>query len=119
MAQRSEVKGNENNIEVSLDRAQSTARSTGVHDVHRRGLVNRPVDRGKGTVGLSGRPTDMSQLSVGPGRPTDVFCSPFWIQTPFLFSDRIQSGFPKSLGLSGSYTDCLINKISLSLAPRT
>jgi len=61
----------------------------------------------------NGRPTDMSQLSVGPGRPagrprtrvagrpTDAFCSPFWIRTPFLFWGRIQSGFPKFLGLSG------------------
>jgi len=30
-----------------VNRARSTARSTGVHDVHRHGQVDRPVDRGK------------------------------------------------------------------------
>jgi len=79
IAQISEVKESENGIEAGLDRARSTirstgggarstAQSTGVHDVHRHGPVDRPIDRGR-----NGRPpgllTDMSQLSVGPGRP--------------------------------------------------
>jgi len=79
--------------------------------VNRHGPIDRSVDRGKGTVDRSGGPTDMSQLSVGHGRPrtwvgrpadrpTDVFFSPFWIRTPFLFWSQIQSGFPKFLRLS-------------------
>ena len=39
------------------------------HNVHRYGPVDRPVDRGKGTVERSGRQTDIGQLSVGPGWP--------------------------------------------------
>ena len=120
----------------------------------------RPPDR---LWQRNGRPERLTnwkaQLSVGPGRPgwsteekgwsigrsTDAFCSPYRIQTPFLFWGRIQSGFPKSLGLSGYkyglellwivshwksllkipwskeqvVIDYWINKISLSLAPRT
>ena len=34
IAQRLEVKGSKNNIKAGMDRARSTARSTGVHDVH-------------------------------------------------------------------------------------
>ena len=80
IAQRSKVKGSENDIEAGLDRARSTARSTGGQS---------PVD------------WRAQRAQTWPSRPTDAFCSPFWIRTPFLFWSRIQSGFPKSLGFSG------------------
>ena len=46
----------QNLVDRSVDRrcGWSTAQSTGVYDVHRHGPVDRPVDRGKGTVDRSG-----------------------------------------------------------------
>ena len=71
IAQRPEAKRSENE---ACSRARRQARSTGVHDVHRRG----PVDRGKGTVDQHGRPTATSYSRLVPvdrsGRPTDAFC---------------------------------------------
>ena len=99
-------------MQQATNRARSTAGSTGVHDVHRHG----PVDRGKGTIDQSNRPTDMSQLSVGPGQPgrsiedngrsigrsTDrgVLFS-FWGSDSFFVLGSNPIRVPKSLGLSG------------------
>jgi len=109
IAQRSEDKGSENNFEAGLDESRSTGGQSPVDwaiddGVHKYSPVNRPVDRDKRAIDR--RPTDWKWLlSVGAGqptgRPTNEFCCPFWIRTPFLFWSRIQSGFTKTLGLCG------------------
>ena len=49
---------------LPVDRARSTAQSTGVHGVH----SNGPVDRDKRNGRPPGRPTESWLLSVGAGR---------------------------------------------------
>jgi len=66
-----------------------------------------PTDMSQHSVGIidrAGRPMpDRQRTRVGQsaGQPIDAFYSPFRVRTPCLFWDRIQSGFSKSLGLSG------------------
>ena len=129
VAQRSEDKGARLRIEAgqicSRSTARSTggegrltARSTGVHDVHRVSPVDRPVDRGKerSTVARSGRPTDIALLSVrvrstarsivdmgrSTGRSIDRRILAILSGFRFLFFlGSIQSRFPNTLELCG------------------
>ena len=89
-------KEKEHELVADQNRNRSTARSAGLHDVHRHGPVNRSVDRGKGTVdrlnGTNSRlvPVDRAgrpRIRVGrpAGRPTDAFCSPYRILDSFSF----------------------------------
>jgi len=97
-------------------RIRSTARSTGVHEVHRHRTVDRPIDRCREAVD---HPVDRlkgakSRLEIVDRRGQPWHGSvdqPVGRQTCFLlcfmdsdsFSgwDRIQLGFPKTQGLCG------------------
>jgi len=122
-----------------------TAQSTGVHKVHRRSLVNRPIDHSK----ENGQPTSMPNFLLGSvdrpvgqkdksvdrpvGRQANLllllgFEFHFWKGVEFNFgflkpwdSLAINKGVEPSwiVCKEKHVLDCWINKISLSLAPRT
>ena len=69
---------------------RSTARSTGVHDVHKVSPVDRPVDRERE------RSTDAVDRGMGRSTGRSRFDIPFGIQIPFLNGIEFNLGFLKS-----------------------
>jgi len=104
ITQRLEVKGSENDIEAGLNRARLIARLTGGQSP-----VDRSVDRCARRAQTwpdqppsrpwqkngrpSGRLTNMIQLLVGAGRPTDAFCLLSWFRLLFCFGVESNQGF--------------------------
>jgi len=68
MAQDRKPKGEKTELDAGQIRTRSIGRSTGVHNVHRRGLIDWAVDWRIRTVDWRGRPTERQLLSVGADR---------------------------------------------------
>ena len=80
--------------------ARSTVRST-VAKERSTGVIDRLTWSSSRLVPIDQAGRLRTRIGRPAGRPKDAFCSPFKVRTPFLFLGRIQSGFPKSLRLSG------------------